>query len=109
MYCGSLRGRWYKPRDQQRDRIRHGGQYRGCKPKPRKFHNPFNISVLDEFQSASGSVLPKIPEPVRSQVCEVLLNRPRVLPIVGEFVTGRMTQHVRMNGEVEAGLSASAL
>jgi hypothetical protein len=40
---------------------------------------------------------------------EVLRNRPRILPVVGEFVTGRMTQPVRMNGKVEACLSASAL
>ena len=29
---------------------------------------------------------------------EVLLNRSRVVAVVGQFVAGRMAEHVRMNG-----------
>ena len=32
---------------------------------------------------------------------EILLNGPRVVPLVGEFVARRMPQHVRMDGEGE--------
>ena len=30
-------------------------------------------------------------------VPQVMLNRPRVVPIVSELITGRVSQHVRMN------------
>src|SRR5450755_290463 len=39
---------------------------------------------------------------------EVLLDSPRVLPVVGEFVAGRMTQHVRVDGKREARLPSGA-
>ena len=29
---------------------------------------------------------------------EVLLNRSRVVAVVGQFIAGRMAEHVRMNG-----------
>src|SRR5664279_6441171 len=65
------------------------------------------------------SVAPEILEPVRRQIrvaCgvlniampEVLLDRSRVLPVVGELVAGRMTQHVRMNRKREARLPSGA-
>src|SRR5450755_3767608 len=39
---------------------------------------------------------------------EVLLDSPRVLPVVGELVAGRMTQHVRVDGKREARLPSGA-
>jgi len=34
-----------------------------------------------------------------------MLNRPGVVTVVGEFVAARMAEHVRMNGEGQAGES----
>jgi len=39
---------------------------------------------------------------------EIVLYRPRVVPIVGKFVAARMTQHVRMNRKRNARASAGA-
>ena len=64
----------------------------------------------------SWSILPKILKPVRGQIRvprrvldvampEVLLNRSRVVAVVGQFVAGRTAEHVRMNRELKAGLA----
>ena len=37
---------------------------------------------------------------------EVLLNRSRVVAVVGQFVAGRTAEHVRMNRELKAGLAS---
>ena len=67
----------------------------------------------------SLSVPPEILEPVRRQVrvaCgvlnipmpEVLLYRPGVLPVVGQFVASRMTEHMRVDGKLDARLPSGA-
>ena len=37
-----------------------------------------------------------------------MLDCPRVVPVVGEFVAGRMAQHVRMDRKLDAGLPSGA-
>jgi hypothetical protein len=69
----------------------------------------------------SGSVLPETLEPVGRQVCindrvadvpvpEVMLDGPSILAVVGEFVTGGVPQHVRVDGKrVDAELGERAV
>ena len=67
----------------------------------------------------TSSVAPEIFEPVRRHlgipnrvhdvlVAHVMLERSGVMPVVGEFVTGGVPEHVRVNREGElCGLSSS--
>ena len=98
-------------------------------PKPRKFLISFNISLIAELDPLSKAVLtatggwmsipPEILEPARRQVpiaCgvlnismpEVWLDRPGVLSVVGQFVAGCMTQHVRVDRKLDARLPSGA-
>lgn len=58
------------------------------------------------------SIFPKIFESLRTQfriahgvrdvpMPQVLLNRPRVVPLIGKLVAGGVPEHVRMDGEGE--------
>ena len=64
--------------------------------------------------SESALVLPEPLEPIRRQrrvahcrgnrtVAEVVLDRPRVLAVVGQLIPARVAQHVAVNEEREAG------
>ena len=63
----------------------------------------------------SSLVLPEPLEPIRGQlrvpcrvlnipVPEVVLNRPRVVPVIGELVPAGVTQHVGMNRKAQPSL-----
>jgi hypothetical protein len=69
-------------------------------------------AAADPGAGAGHLILPKGFEPLRTELGvshgvrdvpmpEILLNRPRVVPLVRQLVARRMTEHVRMNGEGE--------
>ena len=66
-----------------------------------------------------GSIVPEIFETVSTQLrvahgvlnvpmTEVVLNGACVLPVVGQFESDRVPQHLRMNGHADVGFPASA-
>jgi hypothetical protein len=57
--------------------------------------------LLTEFGVASGVLDGAVPEPI--------LNCPRIVALIGQWVTARMPQHVHMNLEWEAGTLGDAL
>jgi hypothetical protein len=67
--------------------------------------------------SAAGSVAPKPLEPVGRQVCipyrmsdilvtKVMLERPRIVPLVGQLVAAGVPEHVRVHREGQIGLQS---
>ena len=67
----------------------------------------------------SASVFPKVIKPLAGKLCvahrvlnvlvtEIMLDRARVVTLVGQLVTGGMTKHVGTHREFEASLSARA-
>ena len=68
--------------------------------------------------STNGSITPEVFESIRCQlgiaggvldvaVSQVLLDRPRILPVVGQFVSCGVAQHMWVNLERDAGLAPS--
>src|SRR4051812_15478861 len=66
-----------------------------------------------------GLIAPEILEPICRQfgvaggmlnvtVPQIMLDRPRVLPVVGQLVAGGVAQHVRMDRELDAGREAGS-
>ena len=66
-----------------------------------------------------GLIAPEILEPICRQfsvaggmlnvaVPQIMLDRPRVLPVVGQLVAGGVAQHVRMDRELDAGLASGS-
>ena len=66
-----------------------------------------------------GLIAPEIFEPICRQfgvaggmlnvaVPQIMLDRPRVLAVVGQLVAGGVAQHVRMDGELDAGFASGS-
>ena len=70
--------------------------------------------------STNGSITPEVFESIRRQlgiaggvldvaVSQVLLDRPRILPVVGQFVPGGMAKHMWVNLKRDASLAPSPI
>ena len=76
------------------------------------------IVTRSRIHCTNGSITPEVFESIRCQfgiaggvldvaVSQVLLDRPGILPIVGQFVSGGVAQHMWVNLERDAGLAPS--
>jgi hypothetical protein len=72
----------------------------GVSPNRRKFRRP---SISPEVFEAAPAPVGYACGVLYFAVAEVMLDRPRVSPIVGQFVAGGVAQHVRMHRECDAG------
>ena len=92
---------------------------RGGKPKPPKIPSLVSAWPLRQFSSSGSrwSVGPKSPEAVGCQfgvpggvldvaMAQIMLDRARILAVVGELIASRMAQHVRVDREVDTGLAS---
>src|SRR5664279_5170315 len=76
------------------------------------------ILTRSRIHCTNGSFTPEVFETIRCQlgiaggvlevaVSQVLLDCPRILPVVGQFVSGGVAQHMWVNLERDAGLAPS--
>ena len=110
---------WLRVRPAPLPALAPGTAGRGGKPKPPKIPSLVSAWPLRQFSSSGSrwSVGPKSPEAVGCQfgvpggvldvaMAQIMLDRARILAVVGELIASRMAQHVRVDREVDTGLAS---